>query len=174
MKQGSLNRAGRIAPRSIGAPDLRVAAPIASQSNADERWPAVADALARLHAAGRYSLRIVDADCGTGDLLLRAVRYARALGFTAIEARGIDDVPSLVEQGRSTAASLHDPAIGICFETQDLATTLAEEAEFPADIILWCGEPGCRTRVARAIAAAGSIVIGGSGCPRTLVRDVAA
>lgn len=121
----------------------------------DVRWPAVAAALADLRAAGRCSVRIVDADCGTGRLLLRAVRHARALGFTAIEARGIDVVAALVLQGQSTAAALDDPAIGIDFEVGDPATALAEEAEFPADIVLWCGKLGCRSRIGRAIAAAG-------------------
>lgn len=167
----SLNRA---TPRRIGRAFQDVSSsPAETGESDDERWPAVAETLTGLRAAGRHSVRIVDADCGTGSLLLHAVRHARALGFTAIEARGIDDVPSLVEQGRSAAAGLADPAIGICFDSEDLVPTLAEEAEFPADIILWCGDPYCRTRVARAVAAAGCIVIGGSGCVRARTRRAA-
>lgn len=174
MKRVPLRGPGMIVRRSVRPLHRGAMIEVASHAIDDDRWPAVADALARLLAAGRHSIRIVDADCGTGELLLHAVRHARALGFTAIEARGIDEVPSLVEQGCSAAAGLHDPAIGICFETRDLVATLAEEAECPADIVIWCGEPGCRTRVAKAIAAAGYIVIGGPACRRAPVRDVAA
>lgn len=125
----------------------------------DDRWATVAAALADLREAGRFSVRIVDADCGSGDLLLRAVRHARQLGFTAIEARGIDLVAALVAQGQSAAAALDDPAIGVSFETGDPVTALAVEFEFPADIVLWCGKCGCRSRVAKALAAAGRQII---------------
>jgi hypothetical protein len=69
--------------------------------------------------------------------LLCGVRYARTLGFTAIEARGIDDAQRLVHRAQAAAAVLHDPAIGICFEARNLAQALDEESEFPADIVLW-------------------------------------
>ena len=88
------------------APLRQVTAPVAVDEIDDDRWPAVTDALARLRASGRHSVRIVDADCGGGDLLLHAVRHARDIGFAAIEARGIDDVPTLVERGRSAASKL--------------------------------------------------------------------
>ncbi len=174
MNMVPLRRAARIAPRGALACGINPIVRGAIGEIDDDRWPAVADALARLHAAGRHSVRIVDADCGSGDLLLHAVRHARVLGFTAIEARGIDEVPALVERGRSAASELGDPAIGIIFESQDLVATLAEEAEFPADIILWCGEPGCRTRAAKAVAAAGYIIITGSPCRRAPMHGVAA
>lgn len=174
MSAASLNPATRFVRQSAFIRDVRSIAPVAVTEIDDDRWPAVADALAHLHATGRHSVRIVDADCGSGDLLLHAVRHARALGFTAIEARGIDAVPALVERGRSAASELSDPAIGIIFDSQDLVATLAEEAEFPADIILWCGEAGCRTRVAKAVAAAGFIIITGPPCRRAPVQGVAA
>ena len=129
----------------------------------DPRWPAIATALAQLHEARRRSVRIVDADCGTGTLLLCAVRYARWLGFTAIEARGIDDAAVLVARARAAAAQLHDPAIGITFDTSDIAHALDEEADFPADIILWHGCAGCSDVAARAVTCAGHIRIAEPG-----------
>lgn len=126
----------------------------------DARWPEVAAALAELRAARRCSVRIVDADCGTGALLLCAVCHARALGFTAIEALGLDDAPTLVERARAAAAIVHDPAIGITFETTDLVDALGEESDFPADIVMWHDCQGCDVAVAQAVAAAGHTLIG--------------
>lgn len=125
----------------------------------DRRWPEVAAALVSLRAARRCSVRIVDADCGAGALLLCAVRYARALGFTAIEARGIDDAPALVGRARASATVLHDAAIGITFETGDLVRALDEEADFPADIVMWHGCAGCSATEAHAVACAGHTLI---------------
>ncbi len=126
----------------------------------DARWPEVAATLAALRATKRRSVRIVDADCGAGSLLLCAVRFARALGFTAIEARGIDDAPALVGRARAAAAEMHDPAIGITFERGEPIAALDEESDFPADIILWHGGRGPDAkRAERAVACAGQISI---------------
>lgn len=125
----------------------------------DDRWPAVAAALAALHAARRRSVRIVDADCGAGGLLLCAARYARALGFTAIEARGIDAAPALIGRARAAAAKMHDPAIGITFEIATLVDALHDEADFPADIVVWHGRMGANDDEARAVAGAGRELI---------------
>jgi hypothetical protein len=108
------------------------------------------------------SVRIVDADCGAGTLLIRAARHARTLGFTAIEGRGIDGVPALIGRARSAAARLDDPAIGLCFDMADLRRALDEEAEFPADILL-CDNRHGRADLALAIAAAGRVVIDHDG-----------
>lgn len=123
----------------IARPNRRRAAshPDARPRCRDSRWPALAAALDALYAARRRSVRIVDTECGAGALLLCAVRYARTLGFTAIEARGIDDAPALLHRAQTAAAALHDPAIGISFEARALAQALDEESEFPADIVLW-------------------------------------
>lgn len=124
----------------------------------DDRWPSIAAALNELRLGKRRSVRIVDADCGPGTLLLRAVRHARSLGFTAIEGRGIDGVPALIDQARGAATTLDDPAIGLSFEMADALTALAEEADFPADIVLCDNRNGCR-ELAIVIAAAGRVVI---------------
>jgi len=127
----------------------------------DRRWPALAETLGHLREAGRHSIRIVDADCGAGCLLIHAARYARTLGFMAIEGRGIDGAPQLVGRARAAAARLGDAAIGLGFEAADLLTALEEEAEFPADIVLWHGEPGGldETRVLAALHRAAGRVI---------------
>lgn len=126
----------------------------------DARWPDIAAALAELRAAKRCSVRIVDTDCGTGALLLCAARHARSLGFTAIEALGLDDTPALVDRARAAAAIVHDPAIGITFETADLASALGGETDFPADIVVWHGCRDCDAALAEAVAAAGHTLIG--------------
>jgi SAM-dependent methyltransferase len=134
----------------------------------DDRWPAIAAELAALREAGRFSVRIVDADCGTGALLLAALRHARAIGFTAIEGRGIDGAPALVARARSAARRLHDPAIGVVFEVAALGAALIEEADVPADIVLWHGRS--QRSVPAAVAAAGHRVIADPVKPTTADR----
>lgn len=147
---------GRGSPIVPRTPHVRIA------PERDERWPAIVAELERLFEAHRRSVRIVDADCGDGALLLHALRHARALGFVAIEGHGIDGVPALVARARHAAARLHDPAIGVDFEMADLADALAQEAEVPADIVLWHGSEDhlqADASVVRALAAAGRMVI---------------
>ena len=127
----------------------------------DPRWPAVAAALAHLRAARRRSLRIVDAECGDARLLIRAALHARAIGFTAIEARGMIGDPAALRRAREAAAAVRDPAIGIAFDMGDLIAGLAEEAELPADILLWGGGAGARPDIAAAAERAAALVIGG-------------
>ena len=128
----------------------------------DPRWPEIAAALATLRDGKRRAVRIVDADCGAGCLLLEAVRYAHALGFTAIEGRGIDASPALIGRARAAAARLCDRAIGVTFETADVMQALDEEQYFPADIVLWQGAAngGTRDRLQDALDRAGHRVIG--------------
>jgi SAM-dependent methyltransferase len=125
----------------------------------DLRWPAVAAALHTLRAANRCSVRIVDAHCGAGTLLLCAARYARALGFTAIEARGIDDSPALIERALASAAAVQDMAIGLTFEAASLIDALDDESAFPADIVIWRGRAGYQAEERVAVACAGRTLI---------------
>lgn len=134
----------------------------------DPRWPAIAVALAMLRDQHRRAVRIVDADCGAGALLLQTVRHARALGFTAIEGRGIDGSPALIGRARAAAARLSDPAIGVAFELADMATALQEEFELPANVVLWHGsrDEDRRAVIVDALSRAGTLVIGDDGpCP---------
>ena len=152
-----------IAVHAARKPSVRDAGPSAfRRSGVDLRWPVVAAALHHLWLRRRRSLRIVDVACGNGRLLIHAARHARALGFTAIEARGIDAAPSSIREAQAIAMRIRDPAIGLLFEPGDLLTALREESGFPADILLWSGDHGAAPDMAAAIAAAGTIVIGGS------------
>jgi SAM-dependent methyltransferase len=130
-------------------------------AHSDPRWPEIVAALNALRAAHRYAVRIVDADCACGALLIATVRQARTLGFTAIEGRGIDGAPAMIGRARAAAARLRDPAIGVEFDLADVEDTLASEADFPADIVLWRGDTLADHRhgLARALAAAGDVVI---------------
>ncbi|MGA1797706.1 SAM-dependent methyltransferase [Sphingomonas sp. 4RDLI-65] len=126
----------------------------------DDRWPAIADAIMDLRDRGRCSIRIVDCDCGAGETLMCAARYARSLGFTAIEARGVDGAAALVARACSRAARLHDSAIGVTFERRDPVSALRDEADFPADIVLWHDARTKRQEILAAVAAAADIAIG--------------
>ena len=53
--------------------------------------------------------------------------HAKALGFTAIEGRGIDGSPAMIGRARVAAARLHEPAIGLTFEVADMIEALADE-----------------------------------------------
>ncbi len=128
----------------------------------DPRWPALNQALVDLRLRHRHAIRIVDADCAAGSLLLRACRRARELGFTAIEGRGIDGSPALIGQARAAALKLSDPAIGVAFELADAQTALRDEADFPADIALWSGAH--RPAIDDALARAAAFVICDPAC----------
>ena len=134
-------------------------------AHSDPRWPRIASALVDLRERQRHCVRIVDADCACGTLLIEVVRYARALGFTAIEGRGIDGAPTMIGRARAAAMRLHEPAIGLNFELADMAQALAQEADFPADIVL-CHDrhgEGDQPGIAKLLAAAGNVVIGDPG-----------
>lgn len=102
-------------------------------------------------------MRIVDADCGAGCLLLQAVHHARSLGFTAIEGRGIDGSPALIGRAKAAALRQRDHAIGLVFEVSDAAVALSEEYDLPADLVLWHGTR--RESIDQALARAADLVI---------------
>lgn len=134
----------------VGVPKARRARTARSHTvrSRDPRWPQVVAVLTALRAQKRRSVRIVDAECRSGALLLCAVRCARALGFTAIEARGVDGAAPRISRARAAAADLHDPAIGITFE-QGAPGVIGDEAAFPADIVLWHGRTAGNDAAAR-------------------------
>lgn len=106
------------------------------RAEADHRWPAIVRKLTALRRHGRRCIRIVDANCGAGDLLIQVVRRARALGFLAIEGRGIDRDAAKIARALTNARAATDPAIGLHFEIGDARDALREEIDFPADIVL--------------------------------------
>ena len=105
----------------------------------DPRWPAIRSALSGLREQRRFAVRIVDADCGAGALLIRAVRHARMLGFTAIEGRGIGGSAAMIGRARCAARRASDPAIGLEFASLTRDEALRAERDLPADILLWRG-----------------------------------
>lgn len=127
----------------------------------DSRWPQIVAVLSALRTAGRHAVRIVDAECGAGTLLLQAAHHARALGFTAIEARGIDRSPSSIGRARAAANRAADPAIGVSFEVADLVVALQTEHDLPADIVLCHGVAAHEWRpdAVAALRQAGRLVI---------------
>ncbi|WP_294353017.1 SAM-dependent methyltransferase [uncultured Sphingomonas sp.] len=127
----------------------------------DPRWCQICSALGDLRRQQRRAVRIVDADCGCGTLLIAAVRHARALGFTAIEGRGIDTSPALVGRACAAASRLDDRSIGLSFEVADPTRALASETDFPADILLWHDDRGADDHRGEAsVRAAARLVIG--------------
>lgn len=137
----------------------------------DARWTEICAALAALRAQ-RAIPSVWSTPTAPAALLIKAVRHARALGFTAIEGRGIDGSPAMIGRARVAAARLHEPAIGLTFEVADMIEALADEADVPADIVLWHGSraddnrPGLRESLAKA----GDIVIGDRDLPRDRAR----
>lgn len=129
------------ANRSVGRA-VAITGPSSRTAAHDPRWPAVAAALRALRDSKRYAVRIVDANCGAGCLLLHAMRHARALGFTAIEGRGIGGSPALIGRARAAATRLDEPAIGVIFDMADMVEALRDEHDLPADIVLWSGGTG--------------------------------
>lgn len=129
-------------------------------AEADRRWPMIVRKLTSLRQRGRRSLRVVDVNCGAGDLLLAVVRQARALGFVAIEGRGVDRDAVKIIDAIAAASNLHDPAIGLVFELGDGRSALREEAEFPADLVLYAAQEEASVRdIARS---AGRTALGAS------------
>jgi SAM-dependent methyltransferase len=158
---------------AYAVPPVRAGAPLAgivrhalcdaaeSVAARDLRWPAVLERLRALREAGRRSVRIVDAACGDGALLLPAVRRARAFGFVSIEARGVDSDPALIAHARRAAAGILDLAIEVQFDIGTVDATLREEAAFPADILLYAADRSQMGQVAWLARRAGQMALAG-------------
>lgn len=101
-----------------------------------EIWARIDAALGELRAQGRHAVRILDLGCGPGTWTLRTALRARALGFVAVEARGIDISHELIGLARAAAKQVADPAIGLEFEVCDLETALAGEDDRSSDLTL--------------------------------------
>ena len=131
-----------------------------SRAEQDRRWPAMLRKLKGLRKRGRRSIRIVDTDCGAGELLIHAVRRARELGFVAIEGRGVDSDPRLLASAKAAAAACQaDPAIGLVFDLGNQDAAMRAEAEFPADLLL-CSASAAKARdMARLARTAGDTVL---------------
>jgi SAM-dependent methyltransferase len=99
-------------------------------------WSVLESKLLDLRAAGKTSVRILDAGCGPGTWLRRLVSRARALGFTSIVARGFDVADTQIRTARLMARDLAQlPGIDFTFDVADLTARLPE-ADGSVDITL--------------------------------------
>ena len=133
--------------------------PVRPGASPDERRVAklVEDALLELQGAGRQAIRIVDASCGSGAALIRAVVRARALGFVAIEARGVDPSGDDIMIAHWATQNWRDPAIGLSFDVGDIGDALAREDDRAVDILLCARGPLERLPIIERRQAAGEI-----------------
>lgn len=92
--------------------------------------------LIRLWTQGRRAIRILDAGCGPGTWLLRLMVRARDMGFTAIEGRGIDISPAMIDLARARSDVASDAHIGVRFDVGDILDALDDEDERSFDIVL--------------------------------------
>jgi hypothetical protein len=111
------------------------------------RWPSlaietggpsdacVARALAQFRAQGHCAVRMLDLQCGDGLRLIHAAEHARALGFVAIEGRGVSCSPAAVRHARRQAEAATHPSTGLIFEVAEPIGALAAEHDGAADFI---------------------------------------
>lgn len=84
-------------------------------------WETIEARLQALRARGLTRLRVVDWGCGPGTWLRRVVARAHRIGFTAIEARGMDIADTQLQRARILARALNElPGVEIGFHHGDL------------------------------------------------------
>lgn len=91
--------------------------------------------LHELRLGGRRSIRMLDLGCGSGERLLHAAKHARALGFVAIEGRGVDLSPLRIRHARQQARVDAHPSTILQFDMAEAIQALAAEHDGAADLI---------------------------------------
>jgi SAM-dependent methyltransferase len=104
---------------------------------ADRRlWSILEGKLRDLRDAGATAVRLLDAGCGAGTWLRRAVTCAHSLGFSSITARGFDVAEAQIQSARAMAEPLAALAgVDLTFDVADLRDRLPE-ADGSVDIAL--------------------------------------
>jgi SAM-dependent methyltransferase len=99
-------------------------------------WALLEAKLKMLRHSGARCIRMLDAGCGPGTWLRRAVTRAREFGFTAITARGFDISQVQIAQARRLARDLAScTEVDMAFEVGDLTAPLPE-ADNSVDLFL--------------------------------------
>lgn len=101
-----------------------------------EIWQRIDAILVERRAAGRTSLKVLDAGCGPGTWLIRVILRAQALGYQSITAAGFDISPAMVELADAAAQDFVDAAARPTFAVQDIQDGLSGHAATPADLVL--------------------------------------
>lgn len=95
----------------------------------------IARALAEFRNHGHRAVRMLDLDCADGSRLLGAAETARALGFVAIEGRGVSLWTAGIRHARRQAEIDAHPSTSLVFEIAEPIAALASEHDGAADLI---------------------------------------
>ncbi|HEY4276149.1 MAG TPA: class I SAM-dependent methyltransferase [Rhizomicrobium sp.] len=84
-------------------------------------WDAIEIALRSLRASGKETLTVLDLGCGPGTWLRRTVTRARQMGFSSVEAVGLDIAAAQLQRARVHARALSEqPGVALRFDLGDL------------------------------------------------------
>lgn len=101
-----------------------------------EIWGIVEQTLSSLRNSGATELSVLDLGCGPGTWLRRIVDRAGQLGFTRINARGVDLAEAQVRRARLLSGNLANaPGVTLRFEAGDIRQR-QREADHSVDICL--------------------------------------
>jgi len=143
-------------------------------------WNKIDAKLKQILRDGRRTLKVLDAGCGPGTWLRRIVMSASKLGFTKIEAHGIDISTRMVELARAAASDIGNSKARVAFTVADITERLPfADARFDITLCLYgvlnhIAQPG-RENVAaelcRVTADTTFVTVRAVGSPPTIYVD---